>query len=96
MTRDDVLSLLAAHRQVFEAHGVRAVLLFGSVARGEAGPGSDIDLLLDFARPIGLFEFVALKNELERVLGRRVDLVTRAALKEQLRERILAEAIHAA
>ncbi len=65
-------------------------------ARGEAGADSDIDLLVDFSRVVTLFEFVRLQRRLSEVLRRRVDLVTRAALKPQLRARILAEAVRAA
>ncbi len=71
--------------------------LFGSLARGEATEESDIDLLVEFSKPIGLLRFVALKRLLgEVVLGRPVDLVTPKALKPQLRDWILKEAIRAA
>jgi predicted nucleotidyltransferase len=78
-----------------EQLGVASLALFGSTARGESGPGSDIDLLVEFSKPVGLFRFMEVKEFLERVLGRRVDLVTRAALKPQLREAILEEAVDA-
>lgn len=66
------------------------------VLRDEAEPASDVDILVEFGEPVGLFEFVALKNYLEEILGSTVDLVTEDALKRQLRERILEEAIPAA
>jgi predicted nucleotidyltransferase len=72
--------------------GVRSLALFGSAARDEATPTSDIDLLVDFARPVGLFGFLRVKQHLEHLLGREVDLVTRDALKPQLREAILRDA----
>lgn len=75
---------------------MKSLALFGSVARNEAGPASDVDILVEFGEPVGLFEFVALKNYLEEILGNPVDLVTEDALKRQLRERILGEAIPAA
>jgi uncharacterized protein len=55
-----------------------------------------VDLLVEFSKPTGLLQFVALKRALEEVLGRRVDLATRSSLKPQLRERILKEAVRAA
>ena len=57
---------------------------------------SDVDILVEFNRPIGLFAFLDLKEELEDLLQRRVDLVTADALKPQMREKVLSEAIHAA
>ena len=67
-----------------------------SGAGGEARPESDVDLLVDFNQPIGLFELVELKDYLEELLGCSVDLVPRDSLKRQLRDRILKEAIPAA
>jgi len=76
--------------------GVSRVSLFGSFARDEARDDSDVDVLVEFSRPIGLFEFVRLQRELSQRVGRKVDLVTTAALKPQLRDRILQEAVVAA
>lgn len=90
-----MLALLAANRAELERLGVRSLAIFGSVARDQAGPRSDIDLLVDIKRPMGLFQFLDIKAYLEELLGRKVDLVTREALKPQLRERILAEAVDA-
>jgi len=93
----EVLERLRADRSSLDRFGVRSIALFGSVARGEAGAGSDVDILVDYradARP-DLFEFIDLKEHLEELVGRRVDLVTPAALHPRLRDRILAEAIYA-
>ncbi len=65
--------------------------VFGSYARGEARPGSDIDLLARFAKPKNLLELVRIERELGKRLGRRVDLVTEDAISPYLRERIEAE-----
>jgi len=75
--------------------GVKSLALFGSAARDEAEPGSDLDLLVEFAEPVGLFRFLDLKARLEALLGCAVDLVTPGALKRQLRDRILREAVRA-
>jgi len=75
--------------------GVASLAVFGSAARDEARPESDVDLLVEFSQPVGLFELVAVKEYLEELLGLPVDLVTRDSLKQQLRERILKEAIPA-
>jgi predicted nucleotidyltransferase len=96
MQRNEILKILHEHRADLEKHGVKSLALFGSAVREEMTPRSDVDLLVEFAQPVGLFEFLRLNFYLEELLGRRIDLVTPDALKSQLRERILAEAIYAA
>ena len=75
-------------------HQVRELSLFGSAARGEMGPDSDFDLLVDFlpgARP-GLLGVAAMTRELSTLLGRRVDLAVKPALKPLIRSSVLADA----
>ena len=96
MERDKILAQLKSHKRQLKKFGVRSISLFGSMARNQARKRSDIDLLVDFDRPIGLFEFARLKMYLEELLGRKVDLVTPEALRKELRETILQEAIRAA
>lgn len=96
MRRDEVLAILSAHRAELHALGVKSLSVFGSVARDEAGPESDVDLLVEFDRPVGYFHLFDVQDYLEKLLGRRVDLVTPDALRRQLRGRILREAIRAA
>ena len=62
---------------------------------GEARVDSDVDLLVDFARPVGLFGFLEVKSYLEHLLGRSVDLVTARALRPEVRDTVLREAVHA-
>jgi hypothetical protein len=83
-------------RQAARRHGVDSLFVFGSMARGEARPDSDVDILVEFVRPTGLFAFVRLKRDLEAILGRPVDLVTREALKPQLLESVLRDSLRAA
>lgn len=94
--RDDILKALRENRPVLDAFGVARLSLFGSFARDEGREDSDVDLLVEFSRPIGLFEFVRLQRQLGELIGHHVDLVTPAALKPQLRDRILREAVVAA
>jgi len=98
MTRDQVLSTLAAKREQLNAYSVKSLYIFGSVARDEATTGSDIDVLVEFREgaPVGLFLFIRLKQYLEEILGCPVDLATPEALRQNMREQILKEAIHAA
>lgn len=84
--RDDILRIAAKH-------GAYNIRVFGSVARGEAGPDSDIDLLIERG-PITTSWFPAgLVLELEETLGQRVEVVTEKALNRHLRDRVLREAI---
>ncbi len=94
--REDVLARIDRAAPELRAHAVKELWLFGSAAREELKAGSDIDILVDFAAPVTLFEFSRLRRRLEALLGRSVDLVTRDALKPQLREQILREAVRAA
>jgi len=96
MERDQVLALLKSRKRQLRKYGIHSLSVFGSVARGQAGKDSDVDILVDFEKPVGLFEYARLKMYLEGVLGREVDLVTPEALRKELREDILREAIRAA
>lgn len=78
---------------VLERHGIRRAGLFGSVARDELRPDSDIDILIDTHNEMGLLKMVSMKNELEDRLQRKVDLVEYRAIKPALRERIMAEQV---
>ena len=96
LRREDILQALRASRESLESFGVARVALFGSFARDEGRKDSDVDLLVEFGRPVGLIEFVRLRRRLVEIIGHPVDLVTPAALKPQLRDRILREAVLAA
>jgi len=73
--------------------GVHDIRVFGSVARGEAGPDSDIDLLVDYIPGHGGFAFVEFCEAVEKLLGRRVDVVTERSLPPRIRDRVLAQAL---
>lgn len=95
MKRQDVLHRIKADKKALGELKVASLSIFGSVARDEATPGSDVDILVDFTEPVGLFHFARLKFHLESLLETRVDLVTPGALKQETRTRILSEAIRA-
>lgn len=78
---------------VLRRHGITRAGLFGSIVRGEAGPESDVDVLVELEARASLLDFIGVKLDLEDVLGRRVDLVQYAAIKPALRDRILGEEI---
>jgi len=91
-TLDDIQKILRAHRkELSEKYGVKRIGVFGSYSRNEQRIDSDVDVLVEFERPVGLMTFVRLQEYLEELLGIKVDLVTRGALKRRIRERILKE-----
>ena len=95
MRREETIKLLAGNMpELRDQYGVADLSIFGSVARNQANADSDLDILIDFTTTPGLLRYIELKNHLEELLGIPVDLVTRKALKRQLRDAILAEAIH--
>ena len=96
MDRAEFFIRIAAHRAELARAGVRRLGVFGSVARGEAGPDSDVDVLVEFDSVPDLFEFAALRDRLAEILGCPVDLTTPQALKPRLRARVLDEVRYAA
>ncbi len=96
MTREEFFARIAAHRPELIRAGVRRLGVFGSVARNEAGPESDVDILVEFENVPDLLEFAALRDRLSEILGRPVDLTTPRALRQHLRSRVLDEVRYAA
>ncbi|HET6228608.1 MAG TPA: nucleotidyltransferase domain-containing protein [Longimicrobiaceae bacterium] len=94
--REEALAILRANFAELETMGVESIALFGSVARGDARPDSDVDVLVDVRPGVGFFGLFRVQERLEALLGTRVDLVARDALKPYLRDRILAEGLAAA
>jgi len=94
-TREDIEATLRKNIPFLkEKYNVDKIGIFGSYIRGEESKESDIDILVDFENPIG-WEFIDLKEFLEEILNKKVDLVTVKALKPQLRENILKEVVYA-
>lgn len=94
MNRDEILKCLAEHREELAGFGVKSLALFGSVVRGEAGPDSDLDFLVEFEGPATFDQYMNLKFFLEELLGRPVDLATRKALKPRLKPYVEREAVY--
>ena len=86
-------ALVASIREIAHRHGVRDVRLFGSLARGEAGPESDLDLLIRLEPGRGFRDFMDFCHELEEALARKVDVVTEDGLSPFIRDRVFAEAV---
>ena len=88
-------SLARFRREILETaarHGARNIRVFGSVARGEDRPDSDVDLLVDLEPGRTLLDVIGFEQDLQELLGRKVDVLTEGGLSPYLQERILAEA----
>jgi hypothetical protein len=94
-TRQEILtSLQHLKEEVEDLYPVKKIGVFGSVARDEQTEESDIDLLVEFSRPVGFVTFMRLEHFLSERLGRPVDLVTTDSLKPVIRQDVLSEVIY--
>jgi predicted nucleotidyltransferase len=94
MKRELAIQILQDHQTEIHSFGVKSLALFGSVARSEARSDSDVDILVEFDRPVGLFGLIALQQHLEELLGRPVDVGTLECLKESIRAEVLEDCIY--
>lgn len=94
MTKQEAIERLVAHQDELRAQGVKSLALFGSVARGEADESSDVDVVVELNRSIGLFGLSDLKHMIGLMLGvEKVDLITRQGIHPALKDVILRETI---
>ena len=96
MTRSDIIRLIGENRDRLTELKVKRLALFGSVARGEDRPDSDVDVLVEFDGLATFDGYFTLKELLERLIGKPVDLVTDAGLKPRVRPIIQKEAVFVA
>lgn len=78
---------------ILNAHEIKRAAVFGSFARGDNKKGSDVDILIEFEKRKGFFSFIALKLELEKKLGKKVDLVEYKAIEPYLKHNILSQQV---
>jgi uncharacterized protein len=97
MDKQDILATLREHEAALKAHGVTHAALFGSRARGDAEPDSDIDIMieLDPAARVTMFDYVDIKEFIEGLFREPVDVVNRDGLKPLVRPQAAADAIYA-
>jgi hypothetical protein len=95
MNLEKIKEILEKHRdELGRRYGVKEIGIFGSYVRGEQKVGSDIDILVDFERIPTLLEFIELENYLSEMLGIKVDLVMKRALKPSIRKVVLNEVVY--
>jgi len=92
----EAIEFFASHRDDLRRLGISSLLVFGSVARDQARPNSDLDLIAEFDRPVGYLGFARVQHELERLLGCSIDLATPGMIRPEFRDRIYGEAVRAA
>jgi len=94
-TVGEIKEILKSHKaELRSKYGVREIGIFGSYVKEEQKETSDLDILVEFEKPLGLLEFVGLKNHLSDLLGVNVDLVMRKALKPTIGKRVLGEVVY--
>jgi hypothetical protein len=97
LTDKHIAEIIQSHKNdIYQRFHVESLSIFGSVCKGTARLDSDVDILVRYSKTPGIFSFLDLKHYLESILDKPVDLVTEGALKENMRQEILKEAIRVA
>ncbi len=92
---EEIEEIIKSHKkELAERFKVKEIGIFGSFVRKEQRKRSDIDILVDFYEPIGLFEFMDLEEYIHNIIGAKVDLVSKKALKPRIGEHILKEMVY--
>jgi len=92
---EDLKAILSSKKgELRQKYGVKEIGLFGSYIRGEERESSDLDVLVEFERPVDFFLFLELEEELQRILRVKVDLVRRKVLKPFVKEHVLKEVVY--
>ena len=90
-----IIKILKEQKSVLEKNfHINKIGIFGSYARNEETPDSDIDILVEYNKTPGLFEFFSLEEHLETVLNKKIDLVRKEGLKKQIKEQVLSEVLY--
>ncbi len=92
---NEIKNILAKQKgELIQKYRIKEIGIFGSYVKGEEKPKSDIDILVEFNEPVGIFEFMELEEYLSRIVETKVDLVSKKALKPRIGKRILQEVVY--
>ncbi len=95
MNKEKIISTIEAQEDFLKKkYHVKSIGLFGSVVRGEETSESDVDILVEFESPVGFFEFIRLENYLSEMLGKKVDLISKKAVKSAVKNEIFKEIVY--
>jgi len=95
MKLEEIQKILANHKkELYEKYKIKEIGIFGSFVRGEEKEGSDIDILVEFEEVPGLIKFIEIEEYLSKILGRKVDLVRKPAIRRELKSKILKEVVY--
>lgn len=94
MNQELILKLQSEKASLHEKYKITKLGVFGSYARGEEKPDSDIDMLVEFEEMPGMIEFFGAEEYLEKVLNKKIDLVRESAIRPELKKRIMSEVIY--
>ena len=95
MNLKEIERILADHKEeLYQKYKIKEIGIFGSFVRGEESKESDVDIVVEFEEVPGLIKFIEIEEYLSKLLGRKVDLVRKPAIREELKDKILKEVVY--
>mgnify|MGYP000554199732 CR=1 FL=1 len=95
MNINEIEKILAEHKEeLYQKYKIKEIGIFGSFVRGEENKESDVDIIVEFEEVPGLIKFIEIEEYLSKLLGRKVDLVRKPAIREELKDKILKEVVY--
>lgn len=92
---EKVKTIIRSHaKDLKQTYHIKNIGIFGSIARGDSHKRSDVDILVELSQPVSFFDFVDIEDYLQKILKRKVDVVTKNALKQAIKDDILAETVY--
>ncbi len=95
MNLEEIERILAEHKEeLYQKYKIKKIGIFGSFVRGEQSKESDVDIMVEFEEIPGLIKFIEIEEYLSKLLGRKVDLVRKPAIRKELKDKILKEVVY--